>query len=132
MYCDSFNNLLKTTNFYWLQTQSPHIYNRISLIYDNNINFELSNDYKRIIKRLSNLDEINNSMILIEAYNVENEGISGFIGIEDNNTFIIYTTFIKGIDDLRSKAFSELKDIYNVDSRYIIKQKWLLDYIYSI
>lgn len=122
--------LLRTGSFGWVHFKGNDIHNRISSLY--RMDGDSTDDaLLRAVKRVSKLEEENSGnsdTVLMEAYKVEDDGACGFIGIEEEDKFIVFTGIILQQPDIRGQALFELKQNYNVDTIFVSGKRWMLDY----
>ena len=121
--------LLQTGTFGWVQHHGKHINERISNFYD--IKNKDNDVLLKAIKRVSKIEEENDKnsdIIMFEAYHMKGNSACGFIGIQEPDKFIIFTGIVFKEPDIRPMALLELKSVYNVDTTYLVGQKWLLEY----
>lgn len=121
--------LLQTGTFGWVQHHGKYINERISNFYD--IKNKDDDVLLKAIKRVSKIEEENDKnsdIIMFEAYHMKGNSACGFIGIEEPDKFIVFTGLVFKEPDIRPIALLELKKVYNVDTTYLVGQKWLLEY----
>lgn len=121
--------LLQTGTFGWVQHHGKYINERISNFYD--IKNKDDDVLLKAIKRVSKLEQENDKnsdTVMFEAYHMKGNSACGFIGIEEPDKFIVFTGLVFKDPDIRPMALLELKKVYNVDTTYLVGQKWLLEY----
>ena len=121
--------LLHTGTFGWVQHSGKHINERISNFYD--IKNKNDDVLLKAIKRVSQMEEENDKKsdtMMYEAFHMKGNSACGFIGIQEPDKFIIFTGIVFKEPDIRPMALLELKKVYNVDTTYLVGQKWLLEY----
>ena len=121
--------LLQTGTFGWVQHSGKYINERISNFYE--IKNKDDDVLLKAIKRVSQMEEENDKKsdtMMYEAFHMKGNSACGFIGIQEPDKFIIFTGIVFKEPDIRPMALLELKSVYNVDTTYLVGQKWLLEY----
>ena len=121
--------LLQTGTFGWVQHSGKNINERISNFYE--IKNKDDDVLLKAIKRVSKMEEENgknSDTVMFEAYHMKGNSACGFIGIQEPDKFIVFTGLVFKEPDIRPMALLELKKVYNVDTTYLVGQKWLLEY----
>ncbi len=121
--------LLQTGTFGWVQHSGKYINERISNFYE--IKNKDDDVLLKAIKRVSQMEEENDKKsdtMMYEAFHMKGNSACGFIGIQEPDKFIIFTGIVFKEPDIRPMALLELKKVYNVDTTYLVGQKWLLEY----
>lgn len=121
--------LLQTGTFGWVQHSGKNINERISNFYE--IKNKDDDVLLKAINRVSKMEEENDKKsdtMMYEAFHMKGNSACGFIGIQEPDKFIIFTGIIFKEPDIRPMALLELKRVYNVDTTYLVGQKWLLEY----
>lgn len=121
--------LLQTGTFGWVQHSGKHITERIGNFYE--IKNKDDDVLLKAINRVSKIEEENDKdsgTLMYEAFHMKANSACGFIGIQEPDKFIIFTGIVFKEPDIRPMALLELKSVYNVDTTYLVGQKWLLEY----
>ena len=121
--------MLQTGTFGWVQHSGKYINERISNFYE--IKNKDDDVLLKAIKRVSQMEEENDKKsdtMMYEAFHMKGNSACGFIGIQEPDKFIIFTGIVFKEPDIRPMALLELKKVYNVDTTYLVGQKWLLEY----
>jgi len=121
--------LLQTGTFGWVQHSGKHINERISNFYE--IADENDDVLLKAIDRVSKIEQEtdkDSGTLMYEAFHMKGNSACGFIGIQEPDKFILFTGIVFKEPDIRPFALLELKTIYNIDTTYLVGQKWLLEY----
>ena len=120
--------LLNTGTFGWVQHKSKQVSDRISNFYDTD---DDNKTLLKAIRRVADIEEQNkkdSGIVLYEAFHMKGNSACGFMGIQEEDKFIIFLGIVLKEPDIRPMALLALKKVYNVDTTYLVGQKWLLEY----
>jgi hypothetical protein len=131
---------LYTDNFACLKFKGSQVADRVSGIYEG------KNEVSQFIgsmKRVAKIEEIENkdsNILLLELHNINPNinGSCGFIAMGSaplalgnaTKEITIFSAVILSYPDIRTQAYAEIAQEFNINPVYISNQQWYLDYLF--
>ena len=124
---------LYTDNFACLKFKGSQVADRVSGIYEGK--HEVS-QFIGSMKRIAQIEKKENkdsNILLLELHNINPNinGSCGFIAMGNATKEItIFSAVILSYPDIRTQAYAEIAQEFNINPVYISNQQWYLDYLF--